>query len=101
MAALRPRRHSLTHRLALETTSTMQRTFRSFADKGMLQRPWFWALMTGVLAILLGAVVFIVQTLPPHSLVLATGPEGGAYHQVGLRYREILAKDGVDLQLRP
>jgi TRAP-type uncharacterized transport system substrate-binding protein len=85
----------------LEMVLIMQRTFRSLVDRGMLQRFWFWALMSGMATILLGAVVFILQTLPPHTFVLATGPEGGAYHEAGIRYREILAQEGVDLQLRP
>jgi len=42
-----------------------------------------------------------VRPAPPDSLVMATGPEGGAYHLFGERYRDILAKDGVRLELRP
>jgi hypothetical protein len=57
--------------------------------------------MAAMLSIVLGAVVFILLTLPPRTLVMATGPEGGMYHDVGRRYREILAQHGVDLQLRP
>ena len=30
---------------------------------------------------------------------MATGPAGGAYHEFGLRYREILARSGVRLRL--
>ena len=32
---------------------------------------------------------------------MATGAEGGANHELGIRYREILAKEGVHLQLLP
>jgi TRAP-type uncharacterized transport system substrate-binding protein len=32
---------------------------------------------------------------------MATGAEGGANYELGVRYREILAKDGVTLQLQP
>lgn len=32
---------------------------------------------------------------------MATGAEGGANHELGLRYREILARSGVTLQLLP
>ena len=32
---------------------------------------------------------------------MATGPEGGAYHEVGKRYRELLATHGIELQLLP
>ena len=79
----------------------MQKTLRSLADRGLLQRFWFWAVMSGIATIVLGALISILLTLPPQTLVMATGPEGGMYHQVGARYREILAQEGVDLQLRP
>ena len=32
---------------------------------------------------------------------MATGAEGGANHELGIRYREILAKEGITLQLQP
>jgi TRAP-type uncharacterized transport system substrate-binding protein len=51
--------------------------------------------------ILLAAGVSIVATLPPRTIVMATGPKGGADYELGARYREILAKSGVTLQLRP
>jgi TRAP-type uncharacterized transport system substrate-binding protein len=79
----------------------MEKRFRSLTDRGLQQRFWFWALMSGMLAIVLGAIVFILLTLPPQTFVMATGPEGGAYHDAGIRYRDLLAQDGVDLQLQP
>jgi TRAP-type uncharacterized transport system substrate-binding protein len=44
--------------------------------------------------------LFIVTTLPPRELVMATGVEGAANYQLGVRYREILAKEGVKLELQ-
>jgi TRAP-type uncharacterized transport system substrate-binding protein len=32
---------------------------------------------------------------------MATGSEGGAYHEIGKRYQEILAREGVRLRLLP
>ncbi len=52
-------------------------------------------------AIFFAAAVLVVATLPPRTVVMATGAEGGANHALGLRYREILAKSGVRLQLLP
>src|SRR6516164_6375841 len=43
----------------------------------------------------------MLQSMPPHQLVMATGPEGGAYYEVGQRYREVLARAGVDVKLVP
>ena len=50
-------------------------------------------------AILLVAGLFIFITLPPRTVTMATGPAGGAYHELGLRYRDILARSGVRLRL--
>jgi TRAP-type uncharacterized transport system substrate-binding protein len=66
-----------------------------------LQRFWRYFTIVGLVVILLGASAFIVATLPPRTIVMATGAEGGANHEMGIRYREILAKAGVKLQLLP
>jgi TRAP-type uncharacterized transport system substrate-binding protein len=50
-------------------------------------------------AILLAAGVIIFTTLPPRTVTMATGPAGGAYQELGLRYRDILARSGVRLRL--
>jgi TRAP-type uncharacterized transport system substrate-binding protein len=54
-----------------------------------------------MVVIFLGAGVFIVKTLPPRTIVMATGAEGGAIYELGIRYREILAQSGIELQLLP
>ena len=67
-----------------------------------LQRSWApFAIIAGMSVILLGAVVFIIETLPPRTIVMATGAEGGANYELGVRYREILVQAGVNLQLLP
>jgi TRAP-type uncharacterized transport system substrate-binding protein len=50
-------------------------------------------------AILLAAGLFIFATLPPRTVTMATGAPGGANHELGLRYRDILARSGVRLRL--
>ncbi len=42
-----------------------------------------------------------VQPAPPGSLTMSTGAPDGAYHRFALRFREILARDGVTLELKP
>jgi TRAP-type uncharacterized transport system substrate-binding protein len=37
--------------------------------------------------------------MPPHRIVMATGPEGDAYYEVGKRYRAALARENVEVQL--
>jgi hypothetical protein len=61
---------------------------------------WRFLAVAGAVAIFFGAGWFIVTTLPPRELVMATGAEGGANYELGIRYREILAKEGVELQLQ-
>ena len=54
--------------------------------------------------LLLGATVWVaylfVKPAPPDTLVMSTGSESGAYHAIGMRYQEILARHGVKLELR-
>jgi TRAP-type uncharacterized transport system substrate-binding protein len=49
------------------------------------------------LALVLWAVFILAQALPPRKIVMTTGPKGDAEYDLGLRYRAILARDGVDL----
>ena len=39
--------------------------------------------------------------MPPRTIVMATGPEGGAYNELGERYRSALARAGVEVRLVP
>jgi TRAP transporter TAXI family solute receptor len=41
------------------------------------------------------------EPAPPRTVVMATGPEGGASATLATRYRAILARSGIDLRLRP
>ena len=66
-----------------------------------LQKSWRWLGLVALALILLGAGIFIFATLPPRTVVMSTGAEGGANHELGIRYREILAQSGVTLQLLP
>jgi TRAP transporter TAXI family solute receptor len=54
-----------------------------------------------LVAAALWAVVVFLRPLPPRTVTMATGPEGGAYHEVGKRYRELLAREGIELRLLP
>ena len=52
------------------------------------------------LAVIWVALIFLPPT-PPRQVVMATGPKDGTGATIGLRYREILARDGIDLRLLP
>jgi len=65
----------------------------------------FLSILTLLLAVVLvGATLWVsIQFLipaPPRRIVLASGPEFGLYHQHALRYRELLARNGIEVELR-
>src|SRR5690606_41999989 len=41
-----------------------------------------------------------LQPVPPRRIAFAAGPERGALHQFALLYRDILARDGVTLDVK-
>jgi TRAP transporter TAXI family solute receptor len=64
----------------------------------------FWLVVLGSLAILVATywLAFqFVQPMPPKRIVMTTGPEGGAYRKFAERYRDALAHDGIEVELRP
>lgn len=61
------------------------------------------AFVIPVVAMLAAGVWLALQFLhpvPPRSVVFAAGPEHGALHAFALRYREILARQGVTLEVK-
>lgn len=64
-------------------------------------RFWRYLAAAGAIVLLIGAGVFVVASLPPRTIEMATGAEGGANYELGIRYREILAREGVKLELQP
>ena len=73
------------------------RKFRDLSRREL----WFSLVPLGVLALLTFFFAFrFIEPAPPGTMVMSTGPVDGGYHMFALRYREILARDAVDLQLR-
>lgn len=52
------------------------------------------------LALLIGAY-YLLKPAPPKRVVLATGPEQGAYAAFGARYKEELKRYGIEVVLQP
>ena len=57
-------------------------------------------------ALVLIAAAFVlawqfVRPAPPKKIVISTGAPGGAYQYFGERYRDKLAQDGIEVELRP
>lgn len=68
------------------------------------------ALRELLIVILIGAVIIggafmiafhFVRPAPPSEFVISTGYENGAYHLYGQRYRELLAKEKIKVELQP
>jgi TRAP-type uncharacterized transport system substrate-binding protein len=69
--------------------------------QSLLRRYWPYISPAAILAFLLVAGAYVVTTLPPRTIVMATGPEGGANYELGGRYRKVLARSGIELKLLP
>jgi TRAP transporter TAXI family solute receptor len=59
-----------------------------------------WILAIVVLVVALVVTYQFVGPAPPKHIVMATGEETGAYHHFGQRFAEVLARDGIHLELR-
>ena len=57
-------------------------------------------LVAAVVVAVLWAFAQFLQPGPPRHIVLASGAESGIYHQHALRYKEILGREGVRVDLR-
>ncbi len=62
--------------------------------------PWFAGGFLALL-VLLFALQHYLAPLPPRSLIMTTGAPGGAYAVFAERYREILARHGIRVELKP
>jgi len=50
---------------------------------------------------LAAVVTWFLQSAIPRRIVIATGLSDGSYHELALKYKEILARDGITLVERP
>lgn len=70
------------------------------------QTAWRYRLLGGIgtlalaLAVIWVTLIFLPPT-PPHQVTMATGPKDGTGASMGIRYRQILARNGIDLRLVP
>jgi TRAP transporter TAXI family solute receptor len=62
---------------------------------------WLMAILSIVFVALVVAVtLYFVRPAPPDRIAMGTGTPDSGYQFFGLRYREILARDGVTVELR-
>jgi TRAP transporter TAXI family solute receptor len=57
-------------------------------------------LVTALIAALVWGLFQYLATTVPRHIVLASGPEGGVYHRYAMRYKELLAREGVTVEER-
>ena len=67
------------------------------------RRIWWQIYGPAIVITIIGFIVAyqFVKPAPPRSFVLATGPEGGAYHEYGKQYRAMMAEHGIRVELLP
>src|SRR5262245_1392685 len=71
------------------------------AAKDVLRNRWPAIAIAATAGTIALAAVAMLSNMPPRSIVMATGPEGGAYYELGERYRAMLAKAHVKVRLVP
>lgn len=49
----------------------------------------------------IGAAFHFMQPAPPRTITLSSGPAGSTFSTVAEKYRKILARDGIKLEIRP
>jgi TRAP-type uncharacterized transport system substrate-binding protein len=50
---------------------------------------------------LVWAAVHFVQSAPPHTLTISSGPQGSSFEAIAERYKKILARNGIQLKILP
>ena len=74
-------------------------TRRSLAVGEFLRSNWHVVTTAVTAGAIVCGAVFLLSTMPPRSITMATGPEGGGYYEIGKKYQELLARTGVELRL--
>ena len=71
------------------------------AAKEVLRHNWPAITIAVTAAAIAWAAIVMLSNMPPRMIVMATGPEGGAYYELGERYRTVLAHANVTVRLVP
>ena len=56
-------------------------------------------LILAILAVLAAIGIAVGNPFPPRSITMVTGPDGSAFAEFGVRYREVLEKAGIEVRL--
>jgi TRAP transporter TAXI family solute receptor len=69
------------------------------AIRDFLPTNWYGVSIGIAASTIICVAALLPGTMPPGMVVMATGPEGGAYQEIGKRYRTTLKRSGEDLRL--
>jgi TRAP transporter TAXI family solute receptor len=69
------------------------------AARDIMQNHWPVVTITVTAAVIVCAAIVMLRDMPPQTIVMATGPDGGAYYELGKRYQAALADASVKVQL--
>ena len=61
----------------------------SMSATDFLRNHWPAIAIAVTTAAIVGAAIVMLRSMPPHQIVMVTGPEGDAYYEVGKRYRAV------------
>src|SRR5262252_7750369 len=73
-------------------------------DYALARRRYLLIASIAAAALTAAAIWFAFASLrltPPHTVTMATDPEGSVSAELGMRYREFLARQGIELRLVP
>jgi TRAP transporter TAXI family solute receptor len=71
------------------------------AARDFLRNNWPAITIAATAAAIACAAIVMLRGMPPRMIVMATGPEGGAYYEFGKRYQAELAAAKVRVRLMP
>jgi TRAP transporter TAXI family solute receptor len=71
------------------------------AVREFIRSNWHEVTIAVTAGVIVCAAGFLLGTMPPRSIAMATGPEGGGYYEIGRQYQTLLARTGVELRLVP
>jgi TRAP transporter TAXI family solute receptor len=71
------------------------------AARDLLRNNWPAITIAVTAAAIACMAIVMLRSMPPRMIVMATGPEGGFYYELGERYRAVLSEAGVEVRLIP
>jgi TRAP transporter TAXI family solute receptor len=74
-------------------------SLRGMAVRELLRANWHVVTIATTASAIFCAAILLLQTMPPRTIVMATGPEGGAYQEVGKQYKVALQRSGEHIRL--